>query len=49
MSLFILLQFLLCVCKVIHYGRGMSRGMCVTPQNVTIDAKCNINPKCNNF
>ena len=22
---------------------------CVTPQNVTIDAKCNIYPKCNNF
>ena len=22
---------------------------CVTPQNVTIDAKCKINPKCNNF
>ena len=21
----------------------------VTPQNVTIDAKCNINAKCNNF
>ena len=24
-------------------------GQAVTPQNVTIDAKCNINAKCNNF
>ena len=25
------------------------KGGGVTPRNVTIDAKCNINPKCNNF
>ena len=27
----------------------IERSSSVTPQNVTIDAKCNINPKCNNF
>ena len=29
--------------------RPSSDVVLVTPQNVTIDAKCNINIKCNNF
>ena len=30
-------------------GDRESDDTAVTPQNVTIDAKCNINAKCNNF
>ena len=29
--------------------KKLTGGGLVTPQNVTIDAKCNINAKCNNF